>query len=169
MNLLNQTKKFSKSFIVYCLQHHIVHNMKFLAIPTDGQIQYIYTYHLYLFYMAIQIQHSSCQIQCFINLRVETYWHHTTKKLFLDRHSKKTTLLEWVLWIINCTTKVSTRNNLHPCKLSQWFSLFQRSSKSLLDQLIAWHFIWAVQWVCRNELLYTTYMSNELWIVVNFQ
>ena len=115
----------------------------------------IYTYHLYLFYMAIQIQHSSCQIQCFINLRVETYWHHTTKKLFLDRHSKKTTLLEWVLWIINCTTKVSTRNNLHPCKLSQWFSLFQRSSKSLLDQLIAWHFIWAVQWVCRNELLYT--------------
>ena len=42
MNLLNQTKKFSKSFIVYCLQHHIVHNMKFLAIPTDGQIQYIY-------------------------------------------------------------------------------------------------------------------------------
>ena len=40
MNLLNQTKKFSKSFIVYCLQHHIVHNMKFLAIPTDGQIQY---------------------------------------------------------------------------------------------------------------------------------
>ena len=82
----------------------------------------------------------------------------------MDRHSKKTTLLEWVLWIINCTTKVSTRNNLHPCKLSQWFSLFQRSSKSLLDQLIAWHFIWAVQWVCRNELLYTTYLHVK-WTV----